>query len=298
VIDGDRVLMLDDDRTMIDVVGGGLEGMSELAACLRRSPGGVEDLESANLMAPIPRPPAIRDALCFLDHMRGCLRALGRDPELPAMWSMIPGFYFCNPACVVGPFDDVPIAPGSEWYDLELEVGAVIGPPGRDLDPATAGKHIVGYTFFCDWSARDLQIKDMTLGLGQAKGKDAGITLGPWLITADDVADRGDADRLDLEVAASVNGVELARGTTAAMDWTFSEVIAFASRGTQLVPGDVIGSGTVPGGCLLEHLDGDPASWEHWLKPGDVVSLHSEALGSTQQRIVPGADFHPLRSGH
>jgi len=298
LIDGDQILGVDDDRTMIDVVAGGLGDMAELAASLRRTRGDVSELAGAELMAPIPKPPAIRDALCFLDHMRGCLRALGRDTELPEMWSLIPGFYFCNPSCVVGPYDDVAVAPGSAWFDLELEVAAVIGPAGRDLDPATAEENIVGYTFFCDWSARDLQIKDMALGLGQAKGKDAGITLGPWLVTADEVADRRVGDRLDLEVGASVNGVELARGSTAAMDWSFAEVVAFASRGTDLVPGDVIGSGTVPGGCLLEHLEGDPAAYDRWLEPGDVVSLYGDALGATEQTIVPGADFHPLRSGH
>jgi 2-keto-4-pentenoate hydratase/2-oxohepta-3-ene-1,7-dioic acid hydratase in catechol pathway len=294
----DRVLGAPDDRPMVDVIAGGMEGMSELADDIRRAPGSVLELAGTKLHAPIPKPPAIRDALCFLDHMRQCLRVLGRDPELAEMWHNIPAFYFCNPSCVVGPFDDVAIAPGSSWFDLELEVGAIVGKPGRDLDPKTAGEHIVGYTFFCDWSARDLQAKDLALGLGQAKGKDAGITLGPWIVTIDELADHIVGDRIDLDIAASVNGTELTRGSTVAMDWTFGEVIAYASRGTDVVPGDVIGSGTHPGGCLLEHLDTDPAAFERWLKPGDVVSLHSDVLGRTEQLITRGADVIPLRTGH
>jgi len=289
------VRVADDDRTMIDLLCAGDDDTASLRRRLLDRPAYVVPLEDAPLMAPIPKPPAIRDALCFLEHMRGCMRALGRSDQLPPVWDEIPAFYFANPSCVLGPYDDVPIAPGSRWFDLELEVAAVIGRPGRDVRPAEAGQHIAGYTFFCDWSARDLQIKDLELGLGQGKGKDSGITLGPWLVTAEEVADHRRDGRLDLKVGATVNGTTVGAGSTAAMDWTFEEVIAFASRGTELAPGDVFGSGTVPGGCLLEHAVAGLDDFTGWLRPGDVVSLQGPAMGSTRQTVVAGAEVHPLR---
>jgi 2-keto-4-pentenoate hydratase/2-oxohepta-3-ene-1,7-dioic acid hydratase in catechol pathway len=295
---GDEIVLADDGRSMLDMVATGGAAIAESGNDLRRRGRDVIPLAAARLAAPVPRPPSIRDALCFLEHMRGCLRALGRSPDLPEVWDQVPAFYFGNPANVYGPYDDVAIAPGSTWFDYELEVGAVIGPGGRDLDPKTADDHIVGYTFYCDWSARDLQMKDLAQGLGQAKGKDSGTTLGPWLVTADELADHHAGGRLALEIAASVNGEQVAAGTTADMDWGFDEVVAYCSRGVDLLPGDVIGSGTIPGGCLLEHVNGDPATYDRWLKPGDVVCLYGSALGRTEQTIVAGAAVHRLRSGH
>jgi 2-keto-4-pentenoate hydratase/2-oxohepta-3-ene-1,7-dioic acid hydratase in catechol pathway len=295
---GEEVMLVGDGRSMLDLVETGRAGMSELAERLRRTSTDVVSLPQARLAAPVPRPPSVRDALCFLEHMRGCMRALGRSPDLPEVWDQVPAFYFGNPANIYGPHDDVAIAPGSTWFDYELEIGAVIGPGGRDLDPVAAHEHIAGFTFYCDWTARDLQLKDLAQGLGQAKGKDSGTTLGPWLVTADELADHWAAGTLTLDVAASVNGEQVAAGTTAGMDWTFGEVVAYCSRGVDLRPGDVIGSGTIPGGCLLEHLRGDPATYGRWLKPGDVVSLHGPELGHTEQAIVAGARVHQLRSGH
>ncbi len=295
---GDDVLLAPDGLSILDLVETGRSAMSEFADGLRRTSTDVVPLSQAKLAAPVPRPPSIRDALCFLEHMRGCMRALGRSPDLPEVWEQVPAFYFGNPANIYGPHDDVAIAPGSAWFDYELEIGAVVGPGGRDLDPAAAEEHIAGFTFYCDWSARDLQMKDLAQGLGQAKGKDSGTTLGPWLVTADELADHRVDGKLALDVAASVNGERVAAGTTADMDWTFGEVVSFCSRGVDLRPGDVIGSGTIPGGCLLEHLRGDPALYDRWLKPGDVVSLHGPELGRTEQTIVGGAPVHRLRSGY
>lgn len=283
-----------DARSMIDLLVAGPDTMADLERTLLDRPAAVIALDEAYLHSPIPRPPAVRDALCFLDHMRGCMRALGRSDELGPVWDEIPAFYFGNPACVVGPTDDVAIAPGSQWFDFELEVAAVIGKSGRDIPTVDAGSHIAGYTFFCDWSARDLQVKDLALGLGQAKGKDSAITLGPFLVTAAEVADHWTDGRLELHVGASINGETFAEGTTASMDWTFEEVIAFCSRGTDLLPGDVIGSGTIPGACLLEHAT-EGLENTRWLQPDDVVSLYGPELGSTSQRIVPGASVCPLR---
>jgi 2-keto-4-pentenoate hydratase/2-oxohepta-3-ene-1,7-dioic acid hydratase in catechol pathway len=283
---------------MLGLVETGRAAMSGFADDLRRTGTEVVPLPQAKLSAPVPRPPSVRDALCFLEHMRGCLRAMGRSPELPEVWDRVPAFYFANPANIYGPYDDVAIAPGSTWFDYELEIGAVIGPGGRDLDPAAAQEHIVGFTFYCDWSARDLQQNDLAQGLGQAKGKDSGTTLGPWLVTADELADHWADGRLTIDVGAAVNGEKVGGGSTAGMDWTFGEVVSFCSRGVDLRPGDVIGSGTIPGACLFEHLRGDPAQYGRWLKPGDVVSLYGPELGRTEQTIVAGAPVRRLHSGY
>ncbi len=249
-------------------------------------------------VAPLPRPPSVRDGLCFLDHLRGCYRALGRSTDLDEAWSQIPAFYFSNAGSVVGPHDDVAVAPGSRMFDLELEVGAVIGRGGRDLHPKTAGNHIIGYTLFNDWTARDHQLRDLALGIGMGKSKDSAITLGPALVTADELEDHRTDGRLAPELSASVNGEELARGTLDQMDWQFGELIAFISRGVDLVPGEVIGSGTVPGGCLLEHVDTPRLSdFDRWLSPGDTVTLRGQGLGEITQTVVAGSDIIPLSSG-
>ena len=298
LVAGDEVFLAEPGRTMLDLAATGRAGIAAAADDLRRTGTTVVPLAAASLAAPVPEPPSIRDALCYLEHMRGCMRALGRSDELPPVWDQIPAFYFANPANVYGPYDDVAIAPGSSWFDFELEIGAVVGPGGRDLDVAAAEERVVGFTFFIDWSARDLQLKDLAQGLGQAKGKDSGTTLGPWLVTADELGDRWADGVLSLDVTASVNGEQVAKGSTADMDWSFGEVVSYCSRGVDVRAGDVIGSGTVPGGCLLEAVTGDPAAFDRWLKPGDVVSLHAPELGRTEQTVVAGAPVHRLRSGH
>ncbi|GAA4792533.1 hypothetical protein GCM10023200_30000 [Actinomycetospora chlora] len=305
--DGPRAGLLEDETvrglpagtTLLSLLGDDGERLAAAADTARRDPAEVRAVGEVRLLAPIPRPPSVRDGLSFLDHLRGCYRALGRAPELHPAWSQAPAFYFGNPAAVVGPHDDVAIAPGSRMFDLELEVGAVVGRAGRDLHPDTAADHIAGFTFFNDWTARDHQMRDMAQGIGMGKAKDMAITLGPALVTVDELAPHLGPDGYAFEVAATVNGREIAKGSLAGMDWTWGEQLAYMSRGTDLVPGDVIGSGTVPGGCLLEHVDtADPAAYGGWLQPGDVVSLSSDALGATRQVVRPAPPMTPLRTGH
>ncbi|MBW0115753.1 fumarylacetoacetate hydrolase family protein [Pseudonocardia abyssalis] len=263
-----------------------------------RDPHEVRDLADVVLRAPLPRPPSVRDCLCFLDHLRAGYRALGRDGDLHPAWYQTPAFYFANADGIVGPYDDVPISPGCSMFDLELEVGAVIGRGGRDLDPARAEEHIVGYTLYNDWSARDIQLRDSAQGIGMGKSKDSAITLGPALVTVDELEPHRRDGRFTFELSAEVNGKELTRGTLAQMDWSFGEVVAFVSRGTDITPGAVLGSGTIPGGCLLEHVDTpDLAGFSRWLQPGDVVSLRGEGLGETRQTVRAGLDVLPLSSG-
>ncbi|GAA4859412.1 fumarylacetoacetate hydrolase family protein [Actinomycetospora straminea] len=298
LLDGDSVRGLAAGVSLVALLGDDGEALAEAGGTARRDPAEVRALDDVRLLAPIPRPPSVRDGLCFLEHLRGCYRALGRPAELPDVWSQTPAFYFANPAAVVGPYDDVPIAPGSRLFDLELEIGAVVGRGGRDLHPDTAEDHVVGFTFFNDWTARDHQMRDMAQGIGMGKGKDSAITLGPALVTVDELeAHRGERG-WTFEVSATVNDRRLAKGSLADMDWSFGELLAFLSRGTDLRPGDVIGSGTVPGGCLLEHVDvPDPTAWTGWLQPGDVVALASDALGETRQVVRPAPPVTPLRTG-
>ncbi|WP_345384059.1 fumarylacetoacetate hydrolase family protein [Pseudonocardia yuanmonensis] len=284
--------------SLLSLVEAGGEALAEASGTARRAPDEVRPLADVRLCAPLPRPPSLRDGLCFLDHLRGCYRALGRSEELHPAWSRGPAFYFSNPSAVVGPYDDVPVAPGSRMFDLELELGAVIGRAGRDLDPVTAESHIVGYTLLNDWTARDHQVRDLALGIGMGKSKDSAVTLGPALVTVDELEEYRHDGRLALELRATVNGEELTRGSPADMDWTFGELLAYVSRGVDLTPGEVIGSGTVPGGCLLEHVDTpDMAAFRRWLRPGDIVALHGQGLGQTRQTVVAGTDVIPLRPG-
>lgn len=295
VLDGGTVRALPPGASLLQLlVEGSLGPAGEVA---RDRPADVVELSGVELLAPLPRPPSIRDGLCFLDHLRNTRRAQGQDDQLEAVWEQTPAFYFASTVNVLGPHDDVPVAPGSAWFDFELEVAAVVGRPGRDLDPATAESWIAGYTLLCDWSARDLQVREMQQGLGLAKAKDSGTTLGPALVTADELEPFRRDGRLALELSAEVNGRTLTTGSTDQMDWTFGELLAYASRGVELQPGDVFGSGTVPMGCLVEHLDTAPGDYAHWLAPGDEVSLSGQGLGRTRQRVVAGGDPHRLRTG-
>ena len=277
---------LPEGARLVDLVAEGLEGLLKRGQQALEEPADVVALADVRLLAPIPVPPSMRDCLCFLDHMRNCLRVLDPSAQLEDTWYRIPAFYFANPASVIGPHDEVATAPGSSWFDVELEVGAVIGRGGRDLTPEEGADAIVGYTFYADWSARDLQILESQLKIGQGKGKDCATTLGPYLVTRDEVRTTGSTGAVDLDVELSVNGRRVGGGNLSAMDWTFGEVISYASRGTELRPGDVFGSGTVPSGCLLEQFSmADPTSFPGWLADGDVVEMSSDVLGTTRQVV-------------
>lgn len=279
--------------TLLELIGRGADGLRAAGEEALRAPAEVISLQDATLAAPIPRPPSIRDSLCFLDHMRNCQEATGGGRILADTWYRIPAFYFACPATVLGPYDDAPMAPGSAWQDFELEIAAVIGTPGKNLSVEQAQSSIIGYTIFNDWSARDLQMLEGQLRIGQAKGKDSGVTLGPYLVTPDELAPYLRDGRLTLSVTALVNNTVIGSGSTGQMDWTFGEVISYASRGVPLHPGDVFGSGTVPTCTLVEHLR-EPESFPGWLRDGDVVTLRVEGLGETRQTVRASAPPVPL----
>ncbi|MFJ9542771.1 fumarylacetoacetate hydrolase family protein [Streptomyces sp. NPDC101225] len=251
-------------------------------------------LTDVRLLPPV-QPPTIRDFMAFEQHVEGVARGYG--DRVPDEWYAQPAFYFTNPYSVLGAHDDVPVPPGSERLDFELEVAAVIGEPGRDLTPEQARGHIIGYTILNDWSARDLQGFEMRVKLGPAKGKDSTTTLGPWLVTADEFdAHRDSEGRLDLDVMAMVNDNVIGRDNLTHMAWTFEELAAYASRGTEVRPGDILGSGTCGNGCLAEfwgrrgRLDPPP------LVPGDTVTLTVEGIGTVSNTVVAGTRPVPVPS--
>ncbi|GII04088.1 fumarylacetoacetate hydrolase family protein [Planobispora takensis] len=299
VVEGDRIHPVEPGVDLVELIG---RGAAELRATGERalaSAAQTVPLAEARLRAPIPRPPSVRDCLCFLDHMRNCLQASGRSRTLKDAWYEVPAFYFACPSTIVGPYDEVTISPGSAWFDFELEIAAVIGPGGRDLTPEQAEEHIIGYTIYNDWSARDLQMREAPLAIGQAKGKDGATTLGPYLVTPDELEPYRRDGKPALRVEAAVNGRTIGSGRTDAMDWSFGEVVSYASRGVELVPGEVFGSGTVPGCCLIEHLSlADPAAFPGWLRDGDVVELTVEGLGRTRQTVRASAAPYPLAPRH
>jgi fumarylacetoacetate (FAA) hydrolase len=214
------------------------------------------------LLAPVPRPPSVRDFFAFERHI-ATARA-NRGSTVPAEWYEFPVFYFSNPAAITGPGAEVPYPAGTAELDYELEVAAVIGTDGQ----------VGGFTVMNDWSARDIPRKEMRVGLGPAKAKDFAISLGPVLVTADEF------DGSLAVMTARVNGEERSRGNLADLHYSWAEILAQAARNTVLRPGDVIGSGTVGTGCILEHNDG------RWLTPGDVVELEVEGIGILRNQVA------------
>ena len=294
VLSGDAIHVLQPGVSLLELIGRGAAELKEAGEdALRSAP--TTQLDQVTLMAPIPRPPSIRDSLCFLDHMRNCQAAMGGGRVLKDTWYRIPAFYFACPSTVLGPFDDALMAPGSAWQDFELEIAAVIGTAGKDLSVAEAEQAVIGYMIFNDWSARDLQMLEGQLAIGQAKGKDSGVTLGPYLVTPGELEPYCRDGKLSLQVTALVNDEVIGSGSTAQMDWSFAEVIAYASRGVMLTPGDIVGSGTVPTCTLVEHLDPTaPESFRGWLHDGDVVTLKVQGLGETRQTVRKSPAPQPL----
>ncbi|EFO79513.1 fumarylacetoacetate (FAA) hydrolase [Oscillochloris trichoides DG-6] len=236
-------------------------------------------LTQVRLLAPLPRPASVRDFFAFEQHVAAA--AALRGLSVPSEWYRIPTFYFSNHAAIYGPDASIPM-PQTEALDYELELACVIGRTGRNIHPAEAHEYIAGYTIMNDWSARDLQLQEMAIGLGPAKGKDFATSLGPYLVTPDELELYTDDDGgLSLTMHARVNGEERSVGNAASMYYRFADLIAHASRDVTLYPGDVLGSGTVGGGCLLELTQG----YGPWLARGDVVELEITGLGVLRNTI-------------
>jgi 2-keto-4-pentenoate hydratase/2-oxohepta-3-ene-1,7-dioic acid hydratase in catechol pathway len=288
--------------SMLALIDGGpaaLEIAREALAHARSSSDGVLPTRDVRLKAPLPRPVQMRDFLCFEEHLknsfaraidvaaagaadpakaRAQLEASGRF-AIPPVWYEIPVYYKCNRMSVIGPDEDV-IWPGySHALDYELELAAIIGKRGVNIPRERALEHIFGYTIFNDVSARDYQMREMAGSLGPAKGKDfdTGNILGPCIVTADEI------DPYDLTMIARVNGEQLSRGSSSTMHHRFEDCIAHVSQSETLYPGEVLCSGTVGGGCGLEH--------GRLLAPGDTVELEIEKIGVLRNRMVKRAEY-------
>ncbi|GED59151.1 fumarylacetoacetate hydrolase family protein [Brevibacillus formosus] len=241
------------------------------------------DLEQVELGSPLPRPASFRDFYAFEAHVKTA-RAKRGLPMVPE-WYHFPVFYFSNAAAFTGTQANIRRPKATEWLDYELEIACVIGKAGINIPVERAEEHIAGYCILNDWSARDIQREEVKVGLGPAKGKDFATSMGPWMVTPEELADvriTGEkGSRYDLKMVARINGREYSNGNFKDIHYTFAEMIARASEDCSLYPGDVIGSGTVGTGCILELGTEQYA----WLAPGDVVELEVERLGVLRNTI-------------
>jgi 2-keto-4-pentenoate hydratase/2-oxohepta-3-ene-1,7-dioic acid hydratase in catechol pathway len=241
-----------------------------------------------NFLPPVIRPPAFRDFYAFEQHVRTARSRRGL--EVPPAWYDVPVFYFSNPNALVGHGAGVTAPAGCEELDFELELGVVLGHGGRDIPPERAWSHVVGFTVLNDFSARDLQRVEMSVGLGPAKGKDFATAVGPWLVTRDAFRDRIRGETLDLEMVARVDGREYSRGNVASLHHSIPRMIAHASRDVEVFAGELIGTGTVGTGCILEL---GPEVTGGWLRPGAVVELEIERIGILSTRIIARPETKP-----
>jgi fumarylacetoacetate (FAA) hydrolase len=230
---------------------------------------------------PVLHPPSLRDFYAFEGHVRTMWER--RGGQVPEAWYRLPIFYFSNVSELRGTGDAVWCPAASSELDYELEVAALVDTPVRDLPAERGDEAIGGYTIFNDWSARDLQRDETTVRLGPAKGKDFASSIGPWLVTPDELADARQGHGYDLAMSAAVNGQELSRGSWADIQFSFGEMVERASAEVTLRPGDLLGSGTVGTGCLLEVKD---EKLGRYLRPGDEVVLSVERLGSLVSPVI------------
>jgi 2-keto-4-pentenoate hydratase/2-oxohepta-3-ene-1,7-dioic acid hydratase in catechol pathway len=298
---GERTGLLVDGRihacapgtTLLGLLGDDGTRLAAEGEAVSRDPRDVLELDAVQVRAPIPHPPTVRDFYAFEQHVRTARqrRGLEMDPD----WYELPVFYFSNPYAVCGPDDDIAIPPGCAELDYELEVAAVVGMAGANLDPEAAQRSIAGYCVMNDWSARDLQRREMKLSMGPVKGKDFATSIGPVFVTPDELEETRRNQSYDLAMVATVNGVEYSRASLADIYWSFGEMLAYASRGTRVETGDVIGSGTCGTGCILELSLVHGVERYPWLQAGDVVELSVERLGTLRNTVTAGEPLRPLR---
>jgi len=295
-----QALSIETATTMAELLEGGEAAMGRAReierACSEGKYTEVVDPSGIALLAPVPHPPSCRDAYAFRQHVATARRNRG-VPMIPE-FDQYPVFYFTNHNTVIGEGNLTVESDHLHKLDYELEAAIVIGKRGRNIKTSEADSYIAGYTIMNDFSARVLQMEEMKLNLGPAKGKDFATAIGPWLVTPDELAarhiDTDNGDKYDLRMTARHNGEMISNGNLNQMDWTFAEIIERASYGVDIYPGDVIGSGTVGTGCYLE-LNGTAALKAKekgetftpvWLQTGDKIELEIERLGTLTHMIV------------
>jgi 2-keto-4-pentenoate hydratase/2-oxohepta-3-ene-1,7-dioic acid hydratase in catechol pathway len=249
-------------------------------------------LDDVVLLPPV-YPTAMRDFLTFEAHVDGMERGHG-NPGPPAEWYQAPVFLFMAPHAVTGAYDDVEMPPDTERFDFELEIAAIVCQDVRNATPTQAREAIGGYCVMNDWSARDIQGREMKLKLGPSKGKDFATTIGPWVVTADELDGYRDADGfLDLEMAVSVNGEEVGADRSGHMGWSFEQLVSHASRASWVKAGEVLASGTCASGSLAESWGRTGSLTPPPLQPGDVVEMTIEHIGTIRNRVVETGDTTP-----
>lgn len=241
---------------------------------------GVYPLSKLRLKAPLPLPKSFRDFYAFEQHVKTARE--NRGLEMIPEWYEIPVFYFSNHLAIKGPGEGITMPSECNWLDYELEIACIIGKEGRNIPADKADEYIFGYSILNDWSARDLQRKEMKVGLGPAKGKDFATSIGPWIVTKDELEPFKLGKGFDVSMKARVNGSLLSGGNMKDLYYSFAEMIERASRGVTLYPGEMIGSGTVGSGCILEL----GSQVHRWLRPGDQVELEIDYLGVLRNEII------------
>ena len=272
---------LRDVRALLDYDASALERLRD---ALGRVAATRIPLSEVRLRAPILQPPTIRDHIAFEEHATG---QWTRDSSGPRMevWARLPIFYFSNPLRVFGSDEVVPFPAATHQLDYECELAIVIGREGSNVLEAEADQYIAGFTIFNDWSCRDLQADESQFGLGPAKGKDSASSIGPWIVTRDEMAPYYRNGTLRVQCTLRVNGVVWMEGNAWNMHHTFGAMIERAAQDSRIVPGDVIASGTVGGGSISESVrKGYPA---RWLQPGDVVEIEVEGIGTLRNTLGP-----------
>jgi fumarylacetoacetate (FAA) hydrolase len=247
-------------------------------------------LSEVKLAAPILQPPTIRDHIAFEEHATGQWTRESTGPRME-VWARLPIFYFSNPLRIFGTDAEVPFPAATHQLDYECELAVVVGREGSNVLERDADTYMAGFTIFNDWSCRDLQADESTFGLGPAKGKDAASSLGPWLVTLDEMAPYYRDGTLHVQCTVRVNGVVWMEGNAWNMHHTFGAMLERAAQDSRIVPGDVIASGTVGGGSISESVrKGYPA---RYLQPGDVVEMEVEGIGTLRNTLGAVANRNP-----
>jgi len=273
----------------------GMEMASQTAQQIEAGTLVATPVSNYEILAPVPHPTSCRDGYAFRQHVEAARK--NRGVEMIPEFDQYPIFYFTNHQAVEGPGNIYCMPDHFQQLDFELEIAIVIGKKGRNIKASEADAYIAGFTIMNDMSARKLQMEEMLLNLGPAKGKDFSTVIGPWLVTPDELAQKVAPTKAghtglnyDLAMKCFVNDILVSSGNVKDMDWTFAEIIERCSYGVTLYPGDVIGSGTVGTGCFLE-LNGtgkrlDPNYQPQWLQNGDRVTMTIDALGILENQII------------
>lgn len=282
-VEGESLRPLPLGTDMLDV----LNAASDMRAELLADAEPAIPIDRAALVAPL-EPTAMRDFVAFERHVQGVNSTVGGGTAgVPEAWYEAPAFLFMNPHSLTAPYAEIPMPPYTNAMDFELEVAAIVGRKVRDVAPELAKAEIVGYAIFNDWSARDIQQREMQVRLGPSKGKDFANTLGPWITTPDELEAYRVGDRLDLAMEVRVNGELIGGDSLATIAWSFEELLVHASRDAWVGAGDVLATGTVGGGALAEWWSRNGQQTPPPLQVGDVVTMTVEGLGTIENRIAP-----------